>query len=93
MPIPTVAQCTEGSDNDLLKVMFCGHFQTELDNAMCMKNRFINISWDYEDGSIYNLFNGNDNDVTVSLTEKCNLQSDWFNQSSVWGHRTWPLII
>lgn len=74
--------------------MFCGHFQTELDNVMCMKNRFINQSWDcYKDGSIYNFFNGNDNGVTVSLAEKCNLQSDWLNQSSVWGHRTWTLII
>lgn len=40
---------------------------------MCMKNRFINILWDYEDGSIYNLFNGNDNDVIVLFIEKCNL--------------------
>lgn len=51
---------------------------------MCMKNRFIKQSRDcYEDGSIDNLFNDNDNDVTVSLTEKCNLQSDWLNQSSI----------
>lgn len=63
---------------------------------MCLKNtcRFIKQSRDcYEDGSIDSLFNGNDNDVTVSLTEKCNLQSDWLNQSSIWGHRIWPLII